>query len=68
MNDLITLRRATVQQVLDACTDAVAGWQSLAPLVVRAAAVESLDALRAALEQPEQPVAFFDAELRSWRG
>lgn len=49
--DQVTVPRATVQQVLDSCTDAVAGWQSLAPLAVRAAAVESLEALRAALQQ-----------------
>jgi hypothetical protein len=55
MTDLITLPRATGQQALDACTDAVAGWQSLAPLAVRRAAAESLDDLRAALEQPEPP-------------
>lgn len=41
-------------EALEACTDAVVGWQSLAPLAVRRSAAESLDALRAALEQPEQ--------------
>ena len=44
--------RKAAQAVLDACTDAVAGWESLAPLAVRSAALESLDGLRAALEQP----------------
>jgi hypothetical protein len=37
----------------------VFGWQALTPLAVRRAAAESLDDLRAALEQPEQePVAW----------
>jgi hypothetical protein len=49
MNNL----RQAAQQVVDACTDAVAGWESLAPLAVRQAALASLDALRAVLEQPE---------------
>jgi hypothetical protein len=74
MTDTITLPRATVQQVLDACTAVVFGWQALTPLAVRRAAAESLDDLRAALEQPEQePVAWCDIEedgtihgLRYW--
>jgi hypothetical protein len=49
---MTTLRQAA-QQVLEACTDAVVGWQSLAPLSVRRAAMDSLDALRAALAQEE---------------
>jgi hypothetical protein len=53
-----TLREAA-QQTLEVCTDAVMGWQSLAPLSVRRAAMESLDALRDALAQEEQePVAW----------
>jgi hypothetical protein len=55
---MTTLRQAA-QQALEACTDAVMGWQSLAPLSVRSAAIESLDALRDALAQEEQePVAW----------
>ena len=49
---MTTLREAA-QQALEACTDAVMGWQSLAPLSVRSAAMESLDALRDALAQQE---------------
>ena len=41
--------RTAAQQALDACTDAVSGWQSLAPLAVRRAAEAALDDLRAAL-------------------
>jgi len=51
----MTELRAAARQVLDTCGDVVNGWQSLAPLSVRQAASESLDALRAALEQPVQP-------------
>ena len=48
----MTSLREAAEQVLETCTDAVSGWDSLAPLAVRQAAVESLDALRAAIEQP----------------
>jgi hypothetical protein len=73
--DQVTVPRATVQQALDACTAVVFGWRALTPLAVRRAAAESLDDLRAALEQPEQatPVAWIDIEedgtchsLRYW--
>jgi hypothetical protein len=46
----MTLHEAA-REVLDTCTDAIAGWNSLAPLSVRQAALQSLDALRAALDQ-----------------
>jgi hypothetical protein len=46
----MTLHEAA-REVLDTCTDAVLGWESLAPLSVRQAALQSLDALRAALNQ-----------------
>lgn len=53
MNDL----RQAAQMALETCTDVVNGWESLAPLSVRRAAIESLDALRAALAEPEQEMA-----------
>jgi hypothetical protein len=46
----VTLHEAA-REVLDTCADAVLGWESLAPLKVRQAALQSLDALRAALNQ-----------------
>lgn len=46
--------RQAAERVLNDCTDAVSGWQSLAPLVVRRAAEESLAELRAALAEPVQ--------------
>ena len=49
---MMTTLREAAQQALEACADAVSGWQSLAPLVVRRAAEESLDALKAALAEP----------------
>ena len=50
---MTTLRQAA-QQALEVCTDAVMGWQSLAPLSVRRAAMESLDALRDALAREDE--------------
>lgn len=46
--------RQAAQQALDACTDAISGWQSLAPLAVRRAAEEALQDLRDALAEPVQ--------------
>ena len=46
--------RKAAERVLDDCTEAVAGWQSLAPAAIRNAAVEALDELRAALADPVQ--------------
>ena len=54
----MTLREAA-ERVVETCSDLVTGWQSLAPLSVRRSATESLDALRAALAEPQQePVAW----------
>jgi hypothetical protein len=43
--------------VLEHCTEAVSGWQTLAPLSVTEAAVASLNNLRAALEQ--KPIEYY---------
>jgi hypothetical protein len=48
--------RQAAQQALDACTDAISGWQSLAPLAVRRAAEEALQDLRDALAEPAQEI------------
>lgn len=48
----MTLREAA-EMALECCGDVVNGWESLAPLAVRKAAMESLDALRAALAEPD---------------
>jgi hypothetical protein len=45
MTDLITLPRATVEQVLEALEGGRESWRLIGP---------AIDALRAALEQPEQ--------------
>jgi len=53
--------RAAAEAALELAGDVVNGWESLAPLAVRRAAAESLDALRAALAEPEseqEPVAW----------
>ena len=44
--------REAAQAALELAGDVVTGWESLAPLAVRRAAAETLDALRAALDEP----------------